>query len=104
MFQETEKPGEDEFSVQFAWAENGRYFYEVTIIGKNEKTFIVCLDGVQEARWGRCVGSNGRETIGTCQRPIEHWCRENSANLPFDRETRQISLEGIQKSVGATSS
>jgi hypothetical protein len=94
-------PNNDAFSVQFAWSENGRYFYEVTIIGEVDKTFIVCLDGVQEAHWGRCVGSNGRESIGTCQNAIEEWCRRNSDHLPSEHETRQINLGGIQKAVTA---
>ncbi len=94
---------DDAFSVQFAWSENGRYFYEVTLIGKITRTFTICLDGVQEAHWGKCVGSNGRESIGTCQDAVQEWCRLNSNQLPSDRETRQINLEGIQKASAAAS-
>lgn len=94
----------DAFAVQFAWSEHGRYFYQVAVIGEFGRTFIVCLDGVQEARWGRCVGSNGRESIGTCRKAIEEWCRHNADKLPADRETRHINLEGIPRPAAVAAS
>jgi hypothetical protein len=85
------------FSVQFAWAENHRFFYEVVVIGGPERTFTVWVDGVQEGKWGIPVPTNGREIIGTCQKPVEKWCHLNLDQLPLNGETKQIFLNGTHR-------
>ena len=85
------------FSIQFAWSENHRFFYKVSLIGGPNQTFTVWIDGVQEAKWGTRVPTNGRETIGTCHSSVEKWCRMNFDSLPENGETKQIFLDEIPK-------
>jgi hypothetical protein len=76
------------YEVNFAWSDNGRFYYQVATIGHAERSFIVWIQVSESA-------AEHRDAISKYQRAIEKWCRLNLEHLPAHGETKQVSLEGI---------
>jgi hypothetical protein len=74
-------------SVQPMWSEADKFYYAVSVLGKQQRGFLILVYG---------TGKSIEEFQEVGRSAVERWCRINLHQLPIAGETRRIQWKLLQ--------